>query len=95
LLVSLWDKFATLQRPQDAHAIDAYEALVKIGAERSGNDATVPTTQEIHAVTKNPELAVTVAGLKQLNDLELVRVVEWERLYGDYNAPGNRWVPRF
>jgi hypothetical protein len=94
LLASAWDKFVTLQRPHDAHAIDAYEALVKAALESRRRGERAPTTDEIHAVTGNPELAITLAGLKRLKELELVDVVEWENLAGNYDAAGNRWLQR-
>jgi len=95
LVATAWDNLVKLERPQDGHAIDAYEALLKAELTGKNDTATGPTTAEIHAASGQTDIAVTLAGLKRLKDLGLVDVAEWGSLSGDVDAPGNRWFQTF
>jgi hypothetical protein len=93
MIASVWDNLITLQRPQDNHAIDAYEGLLRALSQNDNRPRLPPTTEQIVGASTT-DSNNTVSGLRRLRQLDLVEIVNWGGLSGDETNDRNQWLPR-
>ena len=97
LAMTAWRNLLTLRRPDDADAIDAYEAFLKsrLAMVRRGAALPYPSTAEIAAATTALDRRALAGGLSRLRHLKILEVKVWGGAAEDNGDAANLWAEIF
>lgn len=98
LIRNTWNNLFSLKRPEDALALECYDALLKVQAKKKQSSKIAsyyPSLVEIQSEAGHTKKEDTVNGMTRLLAQGLVKVKEWADQGHNYQHPDNRWYQVF